>query len=106
MSASIMGNVFYLNVKPTRKLVLVALADNANDDGFCWPSQRLIALKASISERKCRDHLHALEQDGWVKIIPGRGPGRVSHYNIDVEKIQQVASTRKEQIDFEKRLPR
>ena len=56
-----MGRVFYLDMEPQRKLILLSLADNANDNGRCYPSQALTALKSSISVRRCRDHLHGLE---------------------------------------------
>lgn len=41
---------------PEAKLVLLKLADQANDDGECWPSQRTIAaaVEASVSTVKRR----------------------------------------------------
>lgn len=36
---------------PSLKLVLMALADAADDSGQCWPSVRTIAAKCCISER-------------------------------------------------------
>lgn len=36
---------------PSLKLVLMALADAADDEGQCWPSVRTIAVKCCISER-------------------------------------------------------
>ena len=97
-----MGNVLYFEMDARRKLVLVVLADNSNDDGYCGPSLELIALKASISIRKCRDHLHALEQEGWVNIAPGRGGGLVNRYYLNLDKIRQGAEDRKEKIKSEK----
>ena len=98
-----MGNVLDIEMDARRKLVLLVLADYAEDDGSkIFPSQPLIALRASISERKWRDHLHALEKKDWVKIIPGRGRSRVNNYQLNVDKIRLVAAKRKEQINIEK----
>ena len=102
MSATIMGDIFYLEMDARRKLVLLVLADHVREDGHCWPSQVLIALKASISERKCRDHLSALRQSGWLNVIPGRGRGLVNHYYLNVKRISRAAANRKEVVDLEK----
>ena len=36
---------------PAQKLVLIKLADNANDDGKCWPSQRYVAEHCEMSRQ-------------------------------------------------------
>lgn len=49
------------------RLVLLALADYAHDDGTkAWPSVENIARKARLSERGARDALRKLEKDGHV----------------------------------------
>jgi len=50
------------------KIVLLALADNANDDGYCWPSQEVIAEKSSMTTRNLRRVLTALEERGYIRI--------------------------------------
>lgn len=51
------------------KLVLLALADNADDLGRCWPSQEVIATKASVSVRTVRTHLRTLEKHGLLSRV-------------------------------------
>lgn len=46
--------VWSLALPPTPKLILMALADEADDDGYCWPSVRRISKKAGVSERTVR----------------------------------------------------
>ena len=49
---------------PTPKLVLMALADIADDHRICWPSHRTLALKCTLSDRTVRrtlGKLHALK---------------------------------------------
>lgn len=58
-----------LNMKvgnPLRKLVLVKLADNANDEGICFPSVKYIADVCEISETSVKDHIKALISMGLV----------------------------------------
>jgi len=49
---------------PTARLVLLCLADHADEDGVCWPSQARIARKTGLSERAVRDALKVLDTDG------------------------------------------
>lgn len=46
-----MNLVLELPLRPVPKLVLVTLADNADDYGRCWPSIPNISRRASVSER-------------------------------------------------------
>ena len=46
---------------PTPKLVLMALADIADDQGICWPSQNTLARKCSMAERSVRRILLQLQ---------------------------------------------
>lgn len=53
--------------KLARRLVLIALADNAHDDGTnAFPSLETIARKAGITERHARSCLTALEEAGAI----------------------------------------
>ena len=51
---------------PLRKLVLIKLADNANDLGECWPSYQHIADQCEISRRSVINHIKALESAGML----------------------------------------
>lgn len=50
-----------------RKLVLIKLADNANDKGECWPSYQHIADQCECSKSAVRSHIDALEEMGLIK---------------------------------------
>ncbi|HDT2123556.1 TPA: helix-turn-helix domain-containing protein [Enterobacter roggenkampii] len=50
-----------------RKLVLIKLADNANDKGECWPSYQHIADQCECSRTAVRNHIDALEEMGLIK---------------------------------------
>jgi hypothetical protein len=51
---------------PLRKLVLIKLADNANDDGICFPSYQYIADVCEISKASARTHIDALIEMGFI----------------------------------------
>lgn len=53
-----------------RKLILLLLANRANDAWECWPSVRLLAEESGLSAGQVRDHLQALEEeDGLIKRV-------------------------------------
>lgn len=49
---------------PLRKLVLLKLADNASDQGECWPSYQYIADQCEISRRAVVGHINSLIKTG------------------------------------------
>lgn len=51
---------------PTGKILLICLADYANEQGECWPSQKTIADNTELSERATRDWLKKLEAKGFI----------------------------------------
>lgn len=52
MSTVIMSACWPLgSMSPSQKAVLISLADQANDDGVCWPSVARIAVRTCLSER-------------------------------------------------------
>jgi len=51
------------------RLVHVVLADHANDDGKCWPSQSKIAARAGCSVEHVRVTVRQMEADGFIQII-------------------------------------
>jgi DNA-binding transcriptional ArsR family regulator len=48
------------------KLVLLKLADHANEDGECWPSVKVIAEQCELSRRSVQYHLRDLEGRGFI----------------------------------------
>jgi Helix-turn-helix domain len=61
MSIRIMTWAWASELPPTPKLVLMALADIADDHGICWPSQNTLAKKCSTAERSVRRILLQLQ---------------------------------------------
>lgn len=66
---------------PTDRLMLLALADNANDEGYCWPSVETLQQKCQLqSLRGARKVLERLEESGFVRRISR--PGRSNVYEL------------------------
>lgn len=59
---------------PLRKLVLIKLADNANDQGECWPSYQHIADQCEIDRSTVRKHIKQLAAQGFLRIENREGP--------------------------------
>ena len=66
MSIKLMSCVFELPLRPADKLVLLAIADHANDEGHGWPSIETLANKSSVSRRTVLRILKGLEGAGLL----------------------------------------
>jgi hypothetical protein len=91
MSVKIMSDVFENSkTEGNARLVLLCLADCANDEGVCWPSIKTLSRKANISEETTRKFLHVFEKIGLVESEERFNPlgRRTSNtYKINLEKI-------------------
>ena len=67
--------------KGERLLLHLALADYANDEGTCFPSQRTLAHKARCSENFVSVCLKQMVEDGYLAVQKeARGRGRTATY--------------------------
>lgn len=69
MSFKLMVEAFETKIgNPARKLVLLKLADQANDNGLCWPSYATIAAACEVDRRTVIRHIKQLEKDGFLRV--------------------------------------
>lgn len=71
-----------------QKLVLIKLADNANDDGKCWPSLQRIANECEISKRTAINAIKSLEDKGFLRVHRERTSAdmnKVNQYTLTLE---------------------
>lgn len=80
MSIRIMTIVWQLDLSSSDKIVLLALADNASDEGICWPSIATISKKCSVTERTVQRSIGRLVSSGHVTRNEVYGKG--CKYNI------------------------
>jgi hypothetical protein len=71
-------------------LLLLALADHANDEGFAWPGIPLLAQKARLSQRHTRRCLSQLVGSGELEILPNQAPSGRALYRIRLEKLESA----------------
>lgn len=95
MSFLLSGKVWHIeNLSTTERLVLLALADTAHDNGECWPGLGYIAMKCGFSE-KSRAHLSRvlkdLSQKGHLRIEPRKRADKARASNMYVLTLDDVA---------------
>lgn len=98
MSTKLMGASWSVCIDPSAKAVLVSLADQANDDGECWPAVGTIAQRTCLGERTVQGALQRLQQAGWLVCEVQGSRRRTNRYLLDVERIyaeQQAAEALK-----------
>ena len=77
----------------TETMVLLALADRANDDGTsCYPSLTEISARCRLSRQGTVNVLDRLEDNGWLSRDRGGGEGNPTHYYINAERLRQSSS--------------
>jgi hypothetical protein len=86
MSVKVMARVWaHSQRKDGELLVMLALADFANDAGESWPSIPVLAAKARLTERQARRVLNTLEAVGEIRRRRSNGGrNRRNHYFIAI----------------------
>ena len=70
----------YTTKNSGQKVVLLALADHADKNGFCFPGLDRLAAKTGLKERMVQKHLEALKSSGVVEIFYNQGTKTTSGY--------------------------
>lgn len=96
MSIALMTLAWKSSLPAGRKMVLLALCDNANDQGECFPSVPMLATKCSMGERTVQQHITDMEALGIV--TREMRNGRSTIYHIDPRKFCTPAETAPPQI--------
>ncbi len=68
-------------------LVLLAVADHADDQGIAWPGLALLARKARLSQRHARRCLNHLVASGELEILPSQAPSGKALYKIRLDQL-------------------
>ena len=75
MSIAVMTAVWQLDLPASDKIVLLALADCANDEGKCWPGIKTLCMKSSKTERTVQASIRRLVNAGYLdrQEVVGKG---------------------------------
>ena len=69
MSISRVHKVLDIELPTSEKIILILLADNANDEsGECWPSQGYLAKRSGMSRQNVNLVINKLQEKGHIKI--------------------------------------
>lgn len=87
MSIKVMASVWeHSRQEGTALLMLLAIADNANEYGEAWPGIKSLAEKCRMKERQAQRLIHKLEDAGELKIAIQQGAdtptGRTNMYTV------------------------
>lgn len=88
MSIALMTEVWN-SVLPTatHKLVLLAFADFANDDGACWPSKARVAARSQLSPRQVQRIIADLQQLGVLARLEKESQHATPLYKVRGDKL-------------------
>ena len=84
MSIELMTRVWkFSSHRGTSLLLLLSLADYANDEGICWPSITTLAHKCRLSPRQTQRLIQKLVGSKEIKVLHiGDGRGNSSRYRV------------------------
>lgn len=86
MSITLMAATWNLDIPSTEKMVLMCLADYANDEGEnCWPAVATLARKCSKGDRTIQGAIKWLAQAGYL--IAHERPGKSTAYHLNPRRI-------------------
>src|SRR5690606_40080416 len=81
MSVKIMSAVFESEtLAPTERLIMLALADHADDTGRCYPSISRLGRRTGLSERAVQTNIRKLVNQGYIRVIAGGGKNNTNVY--------------------------
>lgn len=81
----------YSTAKGTQRMILLAIADNAADDGtHAYPSVAELVRKANASETAVHDAIKGLQALGELEVKRNGGPGRVrtNMYRVIMDRVR------------------
>lgn len=87
--------------KNSALVVMLALANRADEDGLCWPGVAYIAKRARLEERQVQNILRQLAASGELYVTSGGGRGNTNLYFITCGmSAEQIASVLVERLDM------
>lgn len=88
-----------------RKATLMGVAQFADEDGYCWPGQKMLAEYTEQSERTVREHLVWLESNGYLSRCSRKRPDGTNasdayYLNLQLPPAEFKTKRKKQPADF------
>ena len=88
-----MADVWPLSIPPTEKLILLKLADCANDDGDnAYPSIETMVKETGVCKRTVQYTLRKLQASSFISVQKGSTQHRSTIYHINLDAIRGAKS--------------
>ena len=105
MSIHIMTQVWERSQhKGSELLLMLAIADNANEQGIAYPSLNTLAKKTRITRRNVIFLVKKLIRSGELRVEVGRGPRRTNIYHVVIEDGENFSPRMKSQGENQRQL--
>ena len=91
--------------KSSTLVVLLRLADHADDDGFAWPGIKSLSEYAGLTQRHTRRCLKHLVESRELEILPGQAPSGGPLYKIRLDQLRPDRLCRRRTSRSDKRTP-
>jgi hypothetical protein len=94
MSIRVQSEIWkHSKLKGTALLLLLAIADFADDNGWAFPSVRALAKKIRLKDRQTQSLIAQIVEAGELEIHPGEGSHRTNLYRVKVSagRVQSAA---------------
>lgn len=82
MTIRAMNWAWGIELPPAMKLVLLKLADRANDDGECWPGMDVVAQACGVSKASMIRYIQKMEEMGLVMVSKRKGDDGRQQTNV------------------------
>jgi len=86
MSIKLSGYIFDTDLSATETLMMLALADYADQGGKCWPSKETLARRSRVSKRTVDKYIKRLADGNWLR-IESNGGRKSNNYYLNLKKI-------------------
>jgi len=82
MTIRAMNWAWGIELPPAMKLVLLKLADRANDDGECWPGMDVVAKACGVSKMSMIRYMQKMEEMGMMTVTRRKGENGKQQTNV------------------------
>lgn len=79
-----------MQLDPSVKAVLMSLADQANDEGVCWPGVGSLAVRTCLSERTVQRSVRTLEELKLLSYEMGAARKGTNRYTLNVALLREL----------------
>lgn len=91
MSNAALDLAFSVPIKGSLKVVLIVLANHADENGISWPGMKRIGLHAGITERAAQIAIAKLERMALISVV--RNSGSQNRYHLLLDAISTFSDS-------------